>query len=228
MLLLRRLGLPLLLVAGGLSLAAPASAAPSGSTATGDVVLYQHCQRHPISYDFSPDPGTTYWRLEIQVADPKGRLSQGTVVTSADSTGHGTVLYTFCGSERPGTYSVKASGFTEGLPLVQREFALPDAPFQVRAMATRTRLTKARLGGGRYQLTTKVRQQAERGFERADGIPVLLERRASGRWKKVRGLNLTTVHGKAVARVSAAGRYRAVVTERDNHKASVSRPVRVG
>ena len=228
MLPLRRLGLPLLLVAGGLSLAAPASAATTGSTTTGDVVLYQHCQRHPISYDFSPDPGTSYWRLEIQVADPKGRLSQGTVVTSADSSGHGTVVYTFCGSERPGTYRVKASGFTEGLPLVQREFALADTPFQVRAMTTRTRLVGKRLGHGRYQLTTTVRQQAERGFERANGIPVRLERRAAGRWKKVRGLNLTTVHGKAVARLTAPGRYRAVVTARDNHRASSSAPVRVG
>jgi hypothetical protein len=210
---------------GSLSIAAPASAAVTGTTSTADVVLYQHCQQHPISYDVAVDPGTTFWRLEIQVFDAKGDTSQGQVLTSETSPTHGTVSWSFCGSETPGSYTVRGSGFYQTLPGARSNYSLPVTRFEVRPMATRTTLTKQHLDHGRYRLTTLVRQQAEQGFERADGIPVRLEKRAPSGWHRVRGLALTTVHGRAVATVARRGDYRAVVTAHGNHGASASQVV---
>jgi hypothetical protein len=224
---LGRLVLPVVLAVASLSVAAPASADVTGSTSTSDVVLYDHCQQHPISYDLLVSPGTAFWRLEVQVFDPNGRTSEGTVVTSAASPTQGTVYVTFCGSEVPGTYTVRGTGFYEVVPLVHIPFTLPETTFQVRPMATRTRLTERPLGHGRHRLTTRVKQQAEHGYERANGIPVRLEKRRNGSWHRVRGLTLTTVHGKAVAVVTRGGAYRAVVTKRDNHGASTSDVVNV-
>jgi hypothetical protein len=73
-----------------------------------------------------------------------------------------------------------------------------------------------------------VQQQAQHGFERADGIPVRLERRTATGWHRVRGLSLTTVRGKAVATVERPGSYRALVIGRGNHGASTSQVVTVG
>ena len=170
-----------MLAAASLAVAGPASADVSGSTSTQDVVLFDHCQQHPISYDLRVGPGTLLWRLEIQVADPQGQVSEGTVVNSATNpTSSGTVQVTFCGSERAGTYTVRGTGFYQIIPAVQLPFALPETSFQVRPAATRTALAEKSLGHGRYQLTTRVREESETGFRRANGVPVRLERLVSG------------------------------------------------
>ena len=228
MLPLRRLTLPVLLAAASLAVAGPASADVSGSTSTQDVVLFDHCQQHPISYDLRVSPGTLLWRLEIQVADPQGQVSEGTVVNSATNpTSSGTVQVTFCGSERAGTYTVRGTGFYQIIPAVQLPFALPETSFQVRPAATRTALAEKSLGRGRYQLTTRVRKESETGFSRANGVPVRLERLVSGEWKRVRSVTLTTVHGRAVARIDGhpGQRLRAVVPALNNIAGSTSRTV---
>jgi len=94
----------------------------------------------------------------------------------------------------------------------------------VRPVATRTALAKRSLGHGRYQLTTRVSEQDEDGFGPANGVPVRLERLVSGHWKKVRGLTLTTVHGRAVARIEGhrGQRLRAVVPTLNNVAGSTS------
>lgn len=217
--------LPAAVAAASLAAAAPASAAVTGSTSTTDVVLYQECQQHPISYDVEVTPGTTYWRLELQVFDAKGDTSQGQVLTSATSPAHGTVSWTFCGSETPGTYTVRGNGFYRTVPGTQTAYSLPQTSFEVRPMATRTRLTQERAARGRHLLTATVVQQGRAGFDRADGIPVRLERRTASGWQRVRGLALTTVHGKATALVRRAGAYRAVVLRHGNRDASQSRVV---
>ena len=90
-------------------------------------------------------PGTLLWRLEIQVADPHGIVSEGTVVNSATNpTTKGTVQVAFCGSEPAGTYTVRATGFYQIIPAVQLPFALPETSFQVRPAATRTALAEKR------------------------------------------------------------------------------------
>jgi hypothetical protein len=230
---LRRFALPLLalpVLVGVVSVAGagPAAADVTGSTSTQDVVLFDHCQQHPISYDLMVSPGTPLWRLEVQVADPEGHVSEGTVVNSATNpTTSGTVLVTFCGSEPAGTYTVRATGFYEVVPAVQIPFALPATSFQVRPAATRTALAAKALGHGRYQLTTRVREESEKGFSRAHGVPVRLERLVSGQWHRVRGLALTTVHGRAVARVHGhpGEKLRAVVPALNNVAGSTSKAV---
>jgi hypothetical protein len=217
-------------VAGALAVAGPASADVTGSTSTGDVVLYDHCQQHPISYDLAVAPGTLLWRLEVQVADPQGHVSEGTVVNSASNPAtSGTVTRTFCGSEPAGTYTVRATGFYEVLPAVQLPFALPETTFTVRAMGSQTTLDRRALGHGRYRLTARVAQEGEAGYERATGAPVRLERLVHGSWQRVPGLTLTTVHGRAVARIEghAGQRLRAVVPARNALAGSTSPVVRL-
>ena len=214
--------------AASVAAAGSASADVTGSTSTPDVVLFDHCQQHPISYDLLVGPGTLLWRLEIQIADPRGFVSEGTVVNSATNpTTSGTVEVTFCGSEPAGTYTVRGTGFYQILPAVQLPFALPETPFEVRPAATRTALAGKSLGHGRYRLTTRVREQGEKGFRPANGVPVRLERLVSGQWKRVRGVTLTTVHGRAVARVDGhrGQRLRAFVPALHNVAGSTSRPV---
>jgi hypothetical protein len=225
----RRLALPVVLAAAAtVALAAPASADVTGTTSTGDVVLYDHCQRHPISYDVRVSPGTSLWRLEIQVFDPDGMSSEGTVISSAtDPPTSGTVYATFCGSEKAGTYTVRATGFYEIVPAVQLPFALPDTTFQVRPAATRTALAEQALGHQRHRLTTRVRTEAEHGFDRSNGVTVRLERLVDGRWEEVRGTTLTTVHGtaRAIVRGRPGTKVRAVVPSENSYAGSVSRPV---
>ncbi len=216
------------LTAATVSLASPASAAVTGSTSTEDVVLYDHCQRHPISYDLMVGPGTMLWRLEIQVADPRGQVSEGTVVNSATNPAtSGTVEVTFCGSEQAGTYTVRATGFYELVPAVQIPFALPETSFEARPVATRTTLAERSLGHRRYRVTARVREESESGFRPANGVPVRLERLAAGQWKPLRGVTLTAVHGRAVARVHGhpGQRLRAVVPALNNVAGSASEPV---
>ena len=134
---------------------------------------------------------------------------------------------TFCGSERAGTYTVRGTGFYQVVPAVQLPFALPETSFQVRPAATRTALAEESLGHGRYQLTTRVRKESETGFRRANGVPVRLERLVSGEWKRVRSVTLTTVHGRAAARIDGhpGQRLRAVVPALNNIAGSTSRTV---
>jgi hypothetical protein len=217
-----------LAAAASVAVAGPASADVTGTTSTGDVVLYDHCQRHPISYDVRVSPGTSLWRLEIQVFDPDGMSSEGTVINSAtDPPRSGTVHVTFCGSEKSGTYTVRATGFYEIVPAVQLPFALPDTTFQVRPAATRTTLAEKDLGHHRYRLTTRVQTQAEHGFDPSNGVTVRLERLVDGRWEQVRGTTLTTVHGaaRATLRARPGTKVRAVVPAENSYAASVSRPV---
>jgi hypothetical protein len=208
--------------------AAPASADVTGTTSTSDVVLYSHCQQHPIHYDLAVGPGTPLWRLEIQVVDPEGMVSQGTVLNSASNPPtSGTVHYTFCGSEPAGTYTVRAAGFYEPLPAVQLPFSLPDTRFEALPAATRTTLAERPVGHGRHRLSARVLQQSERGFSRSNGVLVRIERLVDGRWTKVRGTGLTTVHG--VARTTLHGKpgtkVRAVVPPKNNHAGSSSPPL---
>jgi hypothetical protein len=214
-----------LLAAGSLALAGPASADVSGSTSTGDVVLYDHCQQHPISYDVLVSPGTALWTVEIQVFDPDGMVSEGTVVSSTTgSPTSGTVYKTFCGSEPAGTWTVRASGFYELLPAVRLPVALPETAFRVRPVSTRTALAEKPLGHGRYRLTTRVSEETETGFGRSNGVAVRLERLVDGTWRKVRGTTSTTVHGvaRAVLRGRPGTKVRAVVPPRNNYAASTS------
>jgi len=225
---LGRLALPVLLAAGSLAVAGPAAADVTGTTSTDDVVLFSHCQQHPINYDLEVGPGTPLWRLEIQVFDPHGMVSQGTVLNSATNPPtSGTVYYTFCGSEPAGTYTVHATGFYEPLPAVQLPFTLPDTRFEARPAATRTTLTHRPLGHGRHLLTARVLQQGEKGFQRSNGVLVRIERLVDGRWKEVRGARLTTVHGVARTTLHArpGTKVRAVAPPKNNYAGSSSHPV---
>lgn len=226
MLPLRRFALPALLAVASLGLSGPASADVTGTTTVPDVVLYNHCQQVPISYDLQIGPLTAPWWVEFQVADPQGKLSEGTVLNSATHPSTtGTFTYQFCGSETPGTYTVL--GGVRYSPVDLFSANLPPTTFEVRPAATRTAATSQALGHRHYRLQARVREQEATGFGRADGVTVRFERLVHGSWKQVRGSTLTTVRGTVTATVSghAGQRVRAVVPGRQSYAASVSRPV---
>jgi hypothetical protein len=208
----------------------PAQAAVVGSTSSEDVVLYDECQQHPVDYTVHIPAGTTFWRLRVVIADPQGHNSQGDVFTSSTSPTSGTFTFQFCGSEDPGTYTVRATGFTEVLPAVQLPFALPDSTFEVLPARTRTALTKTRLDGRRYLLTAAVRRQSSDGFSRAEGVLTRIEQRVDGEWRPVAGTRVGTVHGLARTRLGArpGTKVRAVSAPASNYAGSTSRPVTLG
>ena len=217
-----------LAAAASLTGAPPAAAAVTGTVGAGDVVLYDHCQQHPISYDLAVSPFTPAWRVNIRVYTPNGRTSEGTVINSAsDPALSGTTTYTFCGSEQPGTWTVKA--FVRYAPVdLTPDTLLTESTFQVVAPATRTRLHTKSLGQGRHRLVTRVAEQTENGYEPAEGVRVRLEKRTGGTWKRVPEVVLTTVHGRAVTTVTGRGTYRALVPARNNLGGSSSPTVALG
>jgi hypothetical protein len=225
----RRFALPLILgVAAALvAVASPAQADVTGTTSTSDVVLSEECQNHPISYDLLVSPGTAFWRLEVQVLGPDGHTSEGTVANSATSPTKGTVMVLFCGSEKPGTYTVRGTGFYEVLPAVQIPYALPETTFQVSRAPTQTSLSRKSLDNGLTRVTVRVEEQGPSGPIPATGVLVRLEKWVDGQWHKVRGTTLTTAHGKARATISPgrATKLRAVSVERGSTAGSTSRPV---
>jgi hypothetical protein len=228
---LGRLGLPVILgVAAALvAVPAPAQADVTGSLSTTDVVLSEHCQNHAIDYDLLVSPGTVFWRLEVQVFGPEGNTSEGTVANSVTSPTTGTVLVAFCGSETPGTYTVRGTGFYEVIPAVQIPYALPETTFQVRRAPTETLLSRTPLHHGRTRVTVRVEEQGPDGPAPADGVLVRLEKLVDGHWQRVRGTTLTTVHGtaKATIRPGRATKLRAVSVSRGSTAGSMSRPVTV-
>jgi hypothetical protein len=223
-----RLALPAVALTAGLGAltpAAPASAAVTGSTHSDDVVLYDDCQQHPISYDLQVGAFTAPWRVEIQVVSPEGLTSQGTVLNSADKPAlSGTTYFQFCGSEDPGTWTVRSVIRYAPIDL-SPDTVLSTSTFQARPRQTQTTLSEKRLRDGRFRVVSRVQQEAPQGYERAAGLTVRLERKVGAAWKRVRGLTLTTVRGRAVA-VVGRGTYRAVVLPQGNASGSTSEPVR--
>jgi hypothetical protein len=226
---LSRFGLPVVLglAAALVAVPAPAQADVTGTTSTTDVVLTDHCQDHVIDYDLLVSPGTAFWRLEVQVLGPEGSTSEGTIANSATSPAKGTVVVPFCGSETPGTYTVRGTGFYEVLPAVQIPYALPETTFEVRRAETRTTLARKALDHGRSRAKVHVDVQGPNGWTPADGVLVRLEKWLDGQWLKVRGTTLTTVHGAAQAtfRPGRATKLRAVTVSRGSADGSTSRPV---
>lgn len=202
----------------------------TGSTSIDDVTLFRVCKRHDIDYTVAIPEGTTFWRLRVEVVDPQGLTSQGNVVNADTSSGTGTFRVQFCGSETPGTWIVRATGFTQTVPLLEIPFALPDTAFQVRSAATRTTLAKERIGASRYLMTVKVREQGPHGAIRPDSTRVNLQRRVEGTWQVVPGGRLMTYNGVVTKKLALAPgtKLRAVTLGAGNFGGSVSRPVRVG
>ena len=214
------------MAAGALGLSGPAAADVTGTTTVPDVVLYDHCQQVPISYDLQVAPLTLPWWVEFQIADPQGYVSEGVVLNSAaNAATSGTFTYQFCGSEKPGTYTVLAGVRYSPVDLFSAN--LPSTTFEVRPAATKTTAKSRALGHGRYQLRARVRDQDETGFGKAKGVTVLIQRLVHGEWKKLHGTTLTTVNGKVTTTISGrpGTKVRAVVPARHNYGASASRPV---
>jgi hypothetical protein len=223
---LRRLALPVLLAAASVAVAGPASADVIGTTTVPDVVLYNHCQEVPISYHLQIAGLPVPWRVEFQIADPQGVVSEGVVLNSATSPStSGTFTHQFCGSETPGTYTVL--GGVRYSPIDVFSANLPPTSFEVRPTATRTTLTSTALGHGSYRLTARVGEESEKGFDKANGVTVRIERLVHGEWKKLRGTTLTTVRGTAATTVRGrpGTKLRAVVPARNNYAESASHPV---
>jgi hypothetical protein len=221
--LLALLTLPLL----ALAVPTPAHAASGGTTSTGDVVLYDECQQHPITFTADIPAGATFWRLQLQVFDPDGNTSQGFVASSNLTSTSGTFQQTFCGSETPGTWTIRTTGFYQLLPAIPLGLPSSDTTFTVRRAATATQLSAYRTSKGRYKVRSFVQEEGPGGMFDPDGTDVQLQRLVDGAWKPVRRAVLTTDDGRATVRVRfpAGTRLRGITQGKGNYDGSTSAPI---
>ncbi|MXG88135.1 hypothetical protein [Nocardioides flavescens] len=212
---------------------APAQAAVGGTTSAPGVVLYDACQQVPISYAIDPG-GATSWRLQLQIFDPDGRTSQGFVANSnAGAATTGTFSMQFCGSELPGTWTVKGAlcaSFTCLFTDPQTgTAALADSTFEVRPAQSSAVLSAKRIRGGRYVLKARVSEERAQGWTPYAGALVRFERLVGDQWAPVVRRDLTAAGGvaKLRKRLPIGTRVRAVVQPADNTYGSVSGVLRL-
>ncbi len=95
--------------------------------------------------------------------------------------------FLFCGSNAPGTWTVRTTGFYQVLPAVNLPISVAESPFQVRRTATRTALASSHVRGNRYRLVATVTDQRKHGFKPTDSAEVVFQRKVDGAWKRIRG-----------------------------------------
>lgn len=208
--------------------APPAQAALTGTVSSDDVVLKNKCRNHPVDYVLAIDPGTLLWQVKLSLVGPTGRTSEGVDLASVDGdAASGTVRFLICGSAQPGTYTVRTTGSYQVLPAVNIPTSVADSTFEVRRAATRTKLGSTHLGGDRFRLVAKVKDQRRRGFKPTNSAEVVFQRRVAGAWKSFGGSKDQTNHGFASTVVTAAPgtRVRAVTGSAGYLGGSTSRPV---
>jgi hypothetical protein len=207
----------------------PAYAADGGSASTTDVVLYDSCQRHDVTWSASIPAAATFWRLQFQVFGPDGRTSEGYVASSNLTGTSGTFQQSFCGSELPGTWTIQVTGFWQLVPAIPFALTPSTTTFEVRRAATATVLHAHRMTNGRYKVRTAVREEGPSGWFAPSGTDVRLERLVNGQWKPVRDAVLTVNNGRAKARLALprGTRLRGVAVGAGNYSGSVSDVVRL-
>lgn len=208
---------------------APSYAAPSLTTSSGDVVLYDQCQSHAIDYALDLG-GVSAYRLQLQVFAPDGFTSQGFVVnTASGGQPTGQFQMTFCGSETPGTWTIKGALCISFSCLLDQQIPLASSTFEVRKAQTETSLRTKRLKRGGYKLIARVDREAPGGFAASQGIFVRFERLVGDQWTPIVRRGTSTVNGLAkLSRGLPRGtRVRAVVPEANNYTGSVSRSLRL-
>ena len=221
---------PALALSAVLLAAPPAHADLVGSTSTEDVVLTNTCVQHPVDYSFVVGPGTQLWKTTIRLVGPTGRTAEGIEVSSvAGSPTSGTVSFLFCGSYRPGTWTVRTTGFYQVLPAVNLPISVAESTFQVRRTATRTTLASSHVRGNRHRLVATVTDQRKHGFKPTDSAEVVFQRKVDGAWKRIRGSSAQTTKGlaSAVVGVPPGTKVRAVTAHAGYLAGSTSRAVRV-
>lgn len=212
---------------------APAQAAVGGTTSAGDLVLYDSCQQLPISY--AVDTGSApSWRLQLQVFDPNGRTSQGFVANSnAGAAPSGTFSMQFCGSERPGTWTIKGALCVSITCLFTDPqtgtTALADSTFEVRPAASAATVSARRTRNGRYVLKARVTEERAQGWGPYAGALVRFERLVGDQWAPVVRRDLTAAGGTAKVRkrLPIGTKVRAVVQPANNTSGSVSGVLRL-
>lgn len=221
------------LVLTPLAVPAPAQAAVGGSTSAGDVVLYDQCQQQQISYALDVG-GVPSWRLQLQVFDPDGFTSEGFVAnSSAGAAASGTFTMSFCGSEQPGTWTVKGAlcvSLTCLFTDPQTGTAtLPDSTFDVRPAASTVAVSARRIKGGRYLIKAKVGEERPQGWAPYSGAVVRFERLVGDQWAPVVRRDLTAARGvaKLRKRLPIGTRVRAVVQPAHNTDGSTSGVLRL-
>ena len=208
---------------------APSYAAPTLTTKAGNVVLYDQCQSLPIDYAVDLD-GATAYRLQLQVFDPNGFTSQGFVVnTASGGKSSGTVSMTFCGSEAPGTWTIKGSACISFSCFLDQQIPLQSSTFEVRKAQTQTALRTKKAKRGGYTLIARVDREEPGGYAPSQGIFVQFQRLVGDQWIPVVRRGTSTVDGVAkLSRGLPRGtRVRAVVPDANNYSGSVSRSLRL-
>jgi hypothetical protein len=216
-------------VAAVLAIPNPASAG-TGSTSSGNGVLYDVCHDHPWSASVDPDGDD--WRLDVTVVDPQGNIfATDQVVGETDLSTSIEGDWTFCGNEFYGHYTVQST-LTEYLPNgdVDSETPFADDTFVMRKPRSRTVLKVSDLTP-HYNETVRFRATSKKehpgGYARAPYAVTRLQFKSPQGWVNLRRSQKTaSAKGVTVWRyywnVTSTYRVRAVTVRDFHYKGSVS------
>jgi hypothetical protein len=207
--------------------AAPADDPSGGVASTSNVVLYDSCQHQDVSYTATIPALASLWRLQVQVFDPNGMTSEGLVANSARGDAKtGTFSISFCGSETPGTWTIRTSGFYELLLPAQLPLPTNTTTFTVRHAQTQTTLTRKAVKRG-YRLVANVRQEQPDGWSKANGAQVRIQKLVGDQWVGVPNTVLATTHGRdaITVKLPRGTKVRAVTIGQGSYDGSTSAPV---
>jgi hypothetical protein len=186
-------------VAAVLAIPTPASAG-TGSTSSGNGVLYDVCRGHGWTAEVDPDEND--WRLDITVVDPSGGTF-ATEVSTGDTDDSVGILgqWTFCGTEQAGTYTIHST-LTEYLPNgdVASTTGFADDTFRMRKPRSRTVL-KVSDATPHYNEIVRFRATSKKerpgGYVRAPYARTKLQFKTPRGWQTLR-LSKATASGKGV------------------------------
>jgi hypothetical protein len=213
----------------------PVRAEPAYGSVTGvDGVLYDDCREHPYAYAVAPPAEAEDWDLQVQAYGPDGQLSDTDFVHDGVLAGNGSFL--LCPpADLYGRFTIRATlDWYDGS--TWHPIALADASFSMRKPATRTGLsvsTRRPAYGTKVAYRFRVRDERPEGFAPTAFAWVVLQKRAHGRWVRVKdSRTLTHADGRVKLRLEYRRhrkplRVRAVTQEGDRWAASVSAPVRL-
>ena len=197
-------------------------------------VLYDTCRYHQFRYDVS---GTAYdWDLEVDLYDSRGVAVDWAWLNSTSDPASGKTRgsdgFHFCGWERPGRYTMKATltRYDHNYNSTTERFT---SSFTMRRPRTRTSLrVNDRTPRSGQVLRFRARSTAEypKGYFAKDFARVVLQRKTGRGWKRVRA-GYTNRRGVAAFRVrwrrGDSRRLRAVTKSDVPFAASRSRVVRL-
>jgi len=199
------------------------AAAVDGGTYPSNGVLYDDCDDILIPYTFGFPPTMDDFLVNVDVYAPDGTRAGGDFMTKPDPVS-GNAEFFSCGSDGPGTYTVKTSGTWYDADYNSYAFTLPDSTFNLRLPRSRT--TAKALGN--FKVRVSVRDERPNGYFPSEYPTVKVQLKENGAWRTLgRAMFDDSGKGTVTFKSSRAGKSVRFVTVADNYSGSKSKPVTV-